>query len=73
LNQTWWHRPLAPALGRQRQVDFCEFEDSLVYIVSPRTAKAMYKDLVSKKKKLKKNICDTGSYFIVLVDSKLTT
>jgi hypothetical protein len=54
-------------------VDFCEFEDSLVYIVSPRTAKAMYKDLVSKKKKLKKNICDTGSYFIVLVDSKLTT
>ena len=27
----WWHRPLIPALGRQRQVDLCEFEFSLVY------------------------------------------
>ena len=24
-------QPLIPALGRQRQVDFCEFEASLVY------------------------------------------
>ena len=23
--------PLIPALGRQRQVDLCEFEDSMVY------------------------------------------
>ena len=22
----WWHTPLIPALGRQRQVDLCEFE-----------------------------------------------
>ena len=27
----WWHTPLIPALGRQRQVDLCEFEASLVY------------------------------------------
>ena len=27
---------LLPALGRQRQVDLCEFEDSLVYIASSK-------------------------------------
>ena len=29
--------PLIPALGRQRLVDFCEFEASLVYTASART------------------------------------
>ena len=28
----WWHTPLIPALGRQRQVDLCDV--SLVYRVS---------------------------------------
>ena len=28
-----WHTPLIPALGRQKQVDLCEFEASLVYIL----------------------------------------
>ena len=28
--------PLIPALGRQRQVDLCEFKISLVYRVSSR-------------------------------------
>ena len=26
----WWHTPLIPPLGRQRQLDLCEFEASLV-------------------------------------------
>jgi hypothetical protein len=33
--------PLVPALRRQRQADLCEFKSSLVYIMSPRTARAM--------------------------------
>jgi hypothetical protein len=42
---------LTPALGRQRQVDLCEFEASLVYRVSSRTAREGYveRDLLSKK------------------------
>ena len=32
--------PLALVLERQRQVDFCEFQVSLVYIVSSRPARA---------------------------------
>ena len=31
----WWHMPLIPALGRQRQVDLCEFKASLVYTGQP--------------------------------------
>ena len=27
----WWHTPLIPALGRQRQLDLCEFKASLVF------------------------------------------
>jgi hypothetical protein len=38
-----------PALGRQRQVDLCEFETSLVYRVSSRTYKATQRDPVSKR------------------------
>ena len=33
--------PLIPALGRQRQVDLSEFEASLVYIASSRTARTV--------------------------------
>ena len=35
----WWHTPLVPAFGRQRQVDLCEFKASLVYRVSSRTSR----------------------------------
>ena len=30
---------LIPAFGRQSQVDLCEFQDTLVYVVRPRTAR----------------------------------
>ena len=43
--------PLIPALGRQTQVDLCEFEASLVYRVSFRTARiVIQRNPVSKKK-----------------------
>jgi hypothetical protein len=45
----WWHMPLIPALGKQRQVDF---EVSLVYRVSSRTARATQRNPVLKKKKV---------------------
>jgi hypothetical protein len=41
--------PLISVLRRQRQVDLCEFEASLVYRLSSRTARATQKNLVSKK------------------------
>jgi hypothetical protein len=41
---TWWHKPVTPALGRQRQEDL-EFEASLGCIGVP----------TSKKKKKKNN------------------
>ena len=37
---------MIPALGRQRQVDLCEFKVSLVYKVSSRTAKAIQRNPV---------------------------
>jgi hypothetical protein len=42
--------PLIPALGRQQQAD-SEFEASLVYRVSSRTARATQRNPVSKKQK----------------------
>jgi hypothetical protein len=44
----WWRTPLIPATWRQRQVDLCEFEAILVYIVSSRTARATQINPVSK-------------------------
>jgi hypothetical protein len=41
LNQAWWHRPLNPALRRQRQENLGEFKATLVYIVSFRPAEAI--------------------------------
>jgi hypothetical protein len=47
----WWCMPLIPALRRQRQPDF---EASLVYKVSSRTATSILRNPVSKKEKTKK-------------------
>jgi len=44
----WWYMTLIPALRRQRQVELCEFEASLVYRVSSRTARAAHRHPVSK-------------------------
>ena len=49
-----WHMPLIPALGRQRQVELCEFEASLVYRVSSRIARATQRNPVLRKKKKEK-------------------
>ena len=47
--------PLIPALGRKRQVDLCEFETSLVYRASSRTAGTVtQRNPVSNKNKNKK-------------------
>jgi hypothetical protein len=46
--------PSIPVLGRQKLVDLCEFEASLVYRVSSRTASAVtQRNPASKKQKLK--------------------
>ena len=48
--------PLIPAHRRQKQVNLCEFEASLVYRVSVRTGfKATQRNLVSKYSKNKTN------------------
>ena len=31
IARLWWRTPLIPALGRQKQVDICEFKASLAY------------------------------------------
>jgi hypothetical protein len=60
----WWRTPLIPALGRQRQA-ISEFEASLVYKVSSRTARATQRNPVSKnqKKKKKKKILKEYSLY----------
>ena len=37
-----WYILLISGLGREKEVDLCEFEASLVYKVSSRIAKAIY-------------------------------
>jgi hypothetical protein len=41
---------LMPALGKQRQINLCEFKASLVYRVNSKTAKATQRNSVSKNK-----------------------
>ena len=43
VGRQWWCTPLIPALGRQRKEDLCEFEASLVYRLSSKTARTVKK------------------------------
>jgi hypothetical protein len=45
-----WHIPLISALRRQRQADICEFEGSLIYRVSSKSARGTHRNPVSKRK-----------------------
>jgi hypothetical protein len=45
--------PLIPALGKQREADLCEFEASLVYRVSARTARTTQKAMSQEKRRKK--------------------
>ena len=51
VSWAWWHVPLISALGRQRQVDLCEFKAIMVYRVISRPAKATQRNPVLKNKK----------------------
>ena len=60
LGWVWWHMPLISALGRQKQMDLCVFEASLVYVVSSRPGKLIVRPLkntttTTTKQKKKKN------------------
>jgi hypothetical protein len=46
-----------PSLGKQRQADLYEFEASLVYIVSFRTAKATHSETLSQTKQNDIHLC----------------
>lgn len=46
----WLHMPLIPALGRQKQVNLCEFKGSLAYKASFRRARAKQWNTVLKNR-----------------------
>jgi hypothetical protein len=61
---------LIPALWRQRPVVLCEFEASLVYRVSPRTARDTQRNPVLKnknqnKKSKSKDISDSNRIYSI--------
>lgn len=49
--QAWFCTPLIPALQKQRQAHVCEF---WAYVMSSRTARAMWRPCLKRKKKKKK-------------------
>ena len=40
--------PLIPKFSRPKKTDLCEFKVSLIYIVSSRTARVIYRNAVPK-------------------------
>jgi hypothetical protein len=76
--QAWWHPPLIPALGRQRQADFwvrgqpglqSEFQDSQGYTEKPCLEKQKTKQQQQQQKHQKMDsdsgelICNTQNEF----------
>lgn len=59
----WRCMPLIPAFGRQKQGDHCEFEASLVYILSSRPGKEGYLVKTLSKPKIKQNPIKNRKYF----------
>jgi hypothetical protein len=51
----WWYTPLIPALERQGHVKFCEFEASLGYIVSSKSARAPWQECQQANKQTNKH------------------
>jgi hypothetical protein len=53
----WWHKPLVPALGRQRQEGLCEFKASQGYSEKPclKTKQNKTKQNKTKQNKTKQN------------------
>ena len=64
----WWHTPLIAALGKQRQVDFCEFKASLLYKVSSRTSQGCFTEKPClKNKQTNKNTIYYGYYLSIYI------
>ena len=47
----WWHIHLFPAPRRQRQSNFCDFDFSLIYVLSSRSGVDRDSELKGKKEK----------------------
>ena len=61
----WWHMLLILAFRRQRQVNLCELEASLIYRVSSRTARVVIQRNTLPLKKKTKQTTTTKSMLSV--------
>lgn len=64
----WWLWLLNPALGRQKQMDLCEFKASLIYIANSRSVRVHGKTLFKRKqtKQLSQNVYGLKKKLIIM-------